>query len=424
VPATVYARNIEPDASQALTITRQDGTVWATLSAATGNTVIGNMTTQFNSTVALVDDVPIVFGSSSDASMRWSDNQTNHALLLITNLGSAASSGNIIITAAANFNKDHDHTFVSNPTLIGHSATDPDTSNTQYWSLTHNTTDAVLTVGTGDLEISAAQVRAPSGGTTVLARADGTAWANIGPSTVGIGTLTRVSDDVGWEYGTSGDAQMRWSTGQATANSLLLGVGVGSLAQGGNIVIVNVANMGKDHDHAIATDPTLFIHSATDPDTANDEWISFTHDATDGLIQVGSGDIEFTVPGQNIKPATTNSIYLGHSSLAWVNVYTRALQPDTSQSLAINRQDGTAWATTSTGTAGTSIGIATRFNDNVNLVIGSSDDSFIDWSTAQATAHSLVWAIGVGSATQGGNLILTAAGNAAKDHDHATTRHS
>lgn len=61
---------------------------------------------------------------------------------------------------------------------------------------------------------------------------------------------------------------------------------------GGNMAIfTNDTNTSQDHDHATTTDPTVFIHSDTAPDTANDEWISLSHDKTDAQIAAGSGDI-------------------------------------------------------------------------------------------------------------------------------------
>jgi|TARA_Y100000310_G_scaffold345705_1_gene468537 hypothetical protein len=56
----------------------------------------------------------------------------------------------------------------------------------------------------------------------------------------------------------------------------------------------------RDFDHADPTNPTLFVHSATDPDTANDEWVSFAHDQTDGVIGTGSGDLKLAA-GTHLK---------------------------------------------------------------------------------------------------------------------------
>lgn len=55
-----------------------------------------------------------------------------------------------VFTDAANRNKDHDHAIPTNPTIFGHSAIDPDTDNTQWWSLTHDQTDSVANSGKGD----------------------------------------------------------------------------------------------------------------------------------------------------------------------------------------------------------------------------------------------------------------------------------
>jgi hypothetical protein len=56
---------------------------------------------------------------------------------------------------------------------------------------------------------------------------------------------------------------------------------------------INQGNASKNHDHGLQSNPTLFIHSNTNPDTDNTEWMSFTHDQTDGKIRTGSGDIAF-----------------------------------------------------------------------------------------------------------------------------------
>jgi hypothetical protein len=62
-------------------------------------------------------------------------------------------------------------------------------------------------------------------------------------------------------------------------------------SSGNQIVLGNTVD--KDYDHSTQTNPTLFIHSDTDPDNDNSEWMSLTHDKTDGKIRTGSGDIAF-----------------------------------------------------------------------------------------------------------------------------------
>jgi hypothetical protein len=65
----------------------------------------------------------------------------------------------------------------------------------------------------------------------------------------------------------------------------------------------------KDYDHAIQTNPTLFIHSATNPDTSNVEWGSLSFEGTgsgDGYFYVttGTGDLVLS-PSGNVGIGTT-----------------------------------------------------------------------------------------------------------------------
>jgi hypothetical protein len=60
----------------------------------------------------------------------------------------------------------------------------------------------------------------------------------------------------------------------------------------GNHNVIIAGKYAKDYDHEEVSDnPTLFIHSVTDPDTNNTQWISFTHDTTDGVINTGLGGV-------------------------------------------------------------------------------------------------------------------------------------
>ena len=73
-----------------------------------------------------------------------------------------------------------------------------------------------------------------------------------------------------------------------------------------NLIICSRAWGYKNFDHnLLSTNPTLFIHSAINPDTANTQWISFTHDQTDGVIDVGTGVIKFA---DNAKMDSTNQL--------------------------------------------------------------------------------------------------------------------
>jgi len=59
-----------------------------------------------------------------------------------------------------------------------------------------------------------------------------------------------------------------------------------------NFIYTTYDNRGKNHDHTQQVNPTIVIHSATNPDTNNTQWLSLTHDQTDGVIGVGTGALK------------------------------------------------------------------------------------------------------------------------------------
>ena len=74
-----------------------------------------------------------------------------------------------------------------------------------------------------------------------------------------------------------------------TYDQLLLGL---TSNIGNQLVVTSIANIANDHDHVTQTNPTLYIHSATSPDSDNTQWLSLTHDQTDGYIAAGKGNIK------------------------------------------------------------------------------------------------------------------------------------
>ena len=94
-------------------------------------------------------------------------------------------------------------------------------------------------------------------------------------------------DAVASYYGSNSDMKLEYSTAQnpdtmvywldSTAKSLIFSLN--SLA-------------GRNLDHGAQADPTLIIHSSTDPNSDNTQWLSLTHDQTDGVIGVGTGALK------------------------------------------------------------------------------------------------------------------------------------
>lgn len=315
----------------------QDGTL--TLSAVLGDSA-GSLTIQPNSGQVTIhrggggtlafqvdeggilfsDNRPVRIGGSSDAIFEWDTGQvTANALLL-----ALKTSRNFILIDNANLTKDHDHAASTNPTLFIHSAEDPDGNNAQWTSLSHDQTNAVLGVGSGSLSLGAA-IFWPSGlgavnhlvgpadqnlilkpGNTALrelilrdrlgsdifrifenaAQFDGSNGLRLSSPPGGL----RLFDDVGLHCGDAIDASLFWSTGQAV-ESLLLAIKTPRL-----LIITDDFNKAKDHDHAASTNPTLFIHSAGDPDVNNAQWVSLSHDQSDAQLSIGSGNLVIDAP--------------------------------------------------------------------------------------------------------------------------------
>lgn len=84
------------------------------------------------------------------------------------------------------------------------------------------------------------------------------------------------------------------------------------------IVITTFGNYTKNHDHADGTNPTLFVHSATDPDSDNTQWLSWTHNQTNAYGNVGSGGwhIDGGYVGLGIAPRTDTRLTLDKPTMS------------------------------------------------------------------------------------------------------------
>ena len=59
-----------------------------------------------------------------------------------------------------------------------------------------------------------------------------------------------------------------------------------------NFIIADGAYAESSFGHGLQSNPTIFIHSATDPATDATQWISVTHDTSNAVISSGKGDVE------------------------------------------------------------------------------------------------------------------------------------
>ena len=73
-----------------------------------------------------------------------------------------------------------------------------------------------------------------------------------------------------------------------------------------NLIITTQNNRVKDHDHeALSANPTLIIHSQTDPDKSNVEYGTLAHTGDDFTFQSARGGFSFEVPAQYAQGTMT-----------------------------------------------------------------------------------------------------------------------
>ncbi len=94
-------------------------------------------------------------------------------------------------------------------------------------------------------------------------------------------------------------------------DGLLWGTNIAGGVSNGNTIFTSFDNLSSDHDHeAVETDPAIYLHSATDPDTANTEWGKFIFKGTGA----GGGYLEISTGVGDIALAPIGSVGIGTTS--------------------------------------------------------------------------------------------------------------
>lgn len=97
-------------------------------------------------------------------------------------------------------------------------------------------------------------------------------------------SVVTLINDIDLSLGSSSEIRMRYGTAQ-TPNSFVMNVP----ATSNGLILTTFANRLYDHAHALQTNPTLYIQSATQSAT---EWLSFAHDQTNAVLTSGAGAIQ------------------------------------------------------------------------------------------------------------------------------------
>lgn len=242
--------------------------------------------------------------------------------LIMCNTSQAAANPISITTGSSNYvlmceyndrNNDFGHGAQTNPTLFIQSANQ---SATEWISLLHDQTNGVVGSGTGLKLTSGANYDItilPGGaGITVVGDAGSTSHSLAANDDLFVSGKLEVDgttyfdsnvwlvDQTDFIFGTGGDASIRYSTSQ-TADTLLVGVSSDS----NHFLICQNADKSYDFAHSVATDPTVFIQSANQSAT---EWLSLSHDQTDGVLATGAGALSLGPASGVVKMPDTGQI--------------------------------------------------------------------------------------------------------------------
>jgi hypothetical protein len=100
-----------------------------------------------------------------------------------------------------------------------------------------------------------------------------------------------------------------------------------------NYILTNNTNAFLSHGHTAASvDPTLFIHSDTGVGVSTAQWLSLTHDKTNGVVSTGTGDIV-------LNPITEITEVCG------VGLKTKEFNATLNDDATISLPAGTGWGT-------------------------------------------------------------------------------
>ncbi|PIT87254.1 MAG: hypothetical protein COU31_03875, partial [Candidatus Magasanikbacteria bacterium CG10_big_fil_rev_8_21_14_0_10_40_10] len=120
--------------------------------------------------------------------------------------------------------------------------------------------------------------------------------------------LSLASNDNKLLIGQDGATFLQFSTTQAPA-SLLLSLSSNSK----NLIITqtDVANQNRDFGHADSNDPTIFLHSATDPETSGDntQYLALYHNQTDSFVKSGKGALTLLASQDSTINFASSSAY-------------------------------------------------------------------------------------------------------------------
>ena len=134
-------------------------------------------------------------------------------------------------------------------------------------------------------------------------------------------------DNIMLTMGTAVDASLGYNIAQ-TPDSLVLGLSADSRA----LVVCEKADIGFDFAHPLQATPTLFFHSAAQSTT---QWLSATHDGTNGVLSTGTGKIRSESTFQTSAGRVLNRVAVSSTPFAVLSTH-HYLAVDTSVARTLN----------------------------------------------------------------------------------------
>ena len=127
------------------------------------------------------------------------------------------------------------------------------------------------------------------------------------------GDLT-FSDGVNATFGTGGDADIRWSTGDSSNHSLVIALGANQ-----GLHVTDLGAVATDWNIAATTHPNLYLHSNTTP--ATDYLRLGDHDGTSAYVDVvGGSTLNFGIAGTTNMALINKILFLGDTANANMTV--------------------------------------------------------------------------------------------------------
>ena len=355
--------------------------------------------------VNILDDGALQLGDDSDASILYNTIQTADSMFI----GVGADSNVLVIAQEADKNFDFAHSAVTHPRVVIHSANQ---STSEWVGFTHNSTDAQIITGAGQLVLlPATTVSIGNLGTTSHGLAaddllvtgelevDGAIWADSDMT---------FADNAFLLFGAGQETAIVFDTAHTLDSLTIVPDSTGMV-----LAIVSSNFQGQDHVLAGRNDPTIMIFSDDDPDVSPNRFLGLSADNSNGIIIVGTGNLNIESSagqGQSMNISSTTETLTFAANPGDASKVTSGLIPDGAFLIGITTRVITA------GTNATSMDIG----DGTTVDLYADNAAITDTSTTNNSNATAVWTnpnIGAGEVT------ITAVGGNAFDLVVAVTAH-